>query len=118
MPELPDVEGFRRYLERHATGQRIDRIEVPGPPIVRNRTPQTLARTARGNRFATPARHGKWLLAPLAGDLRSRAADPETDGPMLLLHFGMTGLAGVSRRPRKTLTPQGWRRKRRPDAVL
>jgi formamidopyrimidine-DNA glycosylase len=29
MPELPDVEGFRRFLERHAQGQRIVRLDVP-----------------------------------------------------------------------------------------
>jgi formamidopyrimidine-DNA glycosylase len=78
MPELPDVEGFRRYLARHAEGRRIERIEIPDPELVRNRTPQALRRAVRGARFAEPARHGKWLFAP-AGDVE------------LLLHFGMTG---------------------------
>src|SRR5947199_160128 len=34
MPELPDVEGYRRYLARHAEGQRIARVDVPDPADV------------------------------------------------------------------------------------
>jgi formamidopyrimidine-DNA glycosylase len=80
MPELPDVEGFRRYLARHAECQRIVAVHVPDGQIVRNRTPQALGRTLSGARFASPTRHGKWLIAPTE------------EGPELLLHFGMTGL--------------------------
>jgi formamidopyrimidine-DNA glycosylase len=47
--------------------------------LVRNRSPQALARALKGKRFGVPARHGKWLFAPV-------------DGVELLLHFGMTGL--------------------------
>ncbi|MFL5892907.1 MAG: Fpg/Nei family DNA glycosylase [Solirubrobacterales bacterium] len=79
MPELPDVEGFRRYWSRYLTGERIRRIEVPAPAIVRNRSARALGRALAGRRFERPDRHGKWMLAP-------------ADGPILLLHFGMTGL--------------------------
>lgn len=78
MPELPDVEGFRRYLARHARGRRIERVHVPDRELVRNRSPQALGRALAGERFGTPRRHGKWLIAPVG--------DNE-----LLLHFGMTG---------------------------
>jgi formamidopyrimidine-DNA glycosylase len=78
LPELPDVEGFRRYLSRHAAGHRIRRVEVPDREIVRNRTPQALGRAVRSERFAEPGRHGKWLVAPV-GEVE------------MLLHFGMTG---------------------------
>lgn len=81
MPELPDVEGFRRYLARHAEGQRIASVRVPDREIVRNRKPQGLGRALRGERFASPTRHGKWLIAPVGA------------GPAeVLFHFGMTGL--------------------------
>ncbi len=78
MPELPDVEGFRRYWSRYMTGERARRVEVPTPAIVRNRRASTLRDSLRGRRFERPDRHGKWMIAP-------------TDGPTLLLHFGMTG---------------------------
>jgi formamidopyrimidine-DNA glycosylase len=83
MPELPDVEGFRRVLERHAKGRRIERVEVLDTELLRNRSPQALGRALKGARFATPRRHGKWLIAP-AGDVE------------VLLHFGMTGLLSWS----------------------
>jgi formamidopyrimidine-DNA glycosylase len=78
VPELPDVEGFRRYLARYATGHVITQVEAPDRAIIRNRSPQALGRAARGKRFGDPGRHGKWLIAPV-GDAE------------VLLHFGMTG---------------------------
>jgi formamidopyrimidine-DNA glycosylase len=80
MPELPDVEGFRRYLARHAQGQKIVRVEVPDRMLLRNRTPRAVNEALKRKSFAAPIRHGKWLIAPTQ------------DGPDLLLHFGMTGL--------------------------
>ena len=77
MPELPDVEGFRRYLRRHAEGRRIERVRAD-PDIVRNTSPRGLGRALTGGRVGAPRRHGKWLACPV-GD------------STLLLHFGMTG---------------------------
>jgi formamidopyrimidine-DNA glycosylase len=79
MPELPDVEGFRRVLTEHATGARIRRVRVRDPAVVRDTSPRRLDRAVRGRRFRRPRRHGKWLIAPTDG------------GPAVLLHFGMTG---------------------------
>jgi formamidopyrimidine-DNA glycosylase len=78
MPELPDVEGFRRYLARHAEGHTIIGLETPDAQLIRNRTPRALGAALIGQRFSHPERHGKWLIAP-AGHVE------------LLLHFGMTG---------------------------
>ena len=79
MPELPDVEGFRRYLAGHAQGHVITRVDAPDRMLVRNRTPRALNEALKGKTFRAPTRHGKWLVAPI-------------DGVDLLLHFGMTGL--------------------------
>ncbi len=84
MPELPDVEAFRRYLVEHATGHRIERVTAPDADVIRNTTPQGLGRAMKHRRFAEPERHGKWLLA------RTEAAAPR-GGPTVVLHFGMTG---------------------------
>jgi formamidopyrimidine-DNA glycosylase len=78
VPELPEVEQFRRFFARHASGRLIGDVEVLDPGIVRNVAPLVLEGTLRGHRFDEPRRHGKWLIA-------------ETDGPVLLVHFGMTG---------------------------
>jgi len=78
MPELPDVEGFREVIGRHAAGQRIERVEVTDAGVLRGVTARQLADRLHGHRFGKPERHGKWLIA-------------RTDGPTVLMHFGMTG---------------------------
>jgi len=77
MPELPDVERFRRFFRANAAGRTVGALRAD-PTILRNCTPRTLSAALRGRRFDEPARHGKWLIA-------------WTDGPALLMHFGMTG---------------------------
>ena len=79
MPELPDVEGFRRVLAEHANGERVRRVRVRDAGVIRDAGPRRLDRAVRGRRFRQPRRHGKWLIAPTDG------------GPTVLLHFGMTG---------------------------
>jgi formamidopyrimidine-DNA glycosylase len=78
MPELPDVEGFRAVLAEHGVGQPVERVEVTDAGVLRDVSARQLQRSLRGRRFGDPERHGKWLIA-------------RTDGPVLLMHFGMTG---------------------------
>jgi formamidopyrimidine-DNA glycosylase len=77
VPELPDVERFRRFFARHAAGRTVAEVWAD-PSIVRNATPAALRAALRGRRFEQPERRGKWMIG-------------WTDGPALLLHFGMTG---------------------------
>lgn len=74
MPELPDVEGFRRVAS-NASGRRIERVDVLDRTQLRGGRPGAV----EGERLGEFRRHGKWLFAP-AGDAE------------LLMHFGMTGL--------------------------
>lgn len=78
MPELPDVEGFRRRLAQALPGRRIDSVAVHDAGVLRNSTARTLTEALSGRRFELPARHGKWLLLP-------------AEGPTMLVHSGMTG---------------------------
>jgi formamidopyrimidine-DNA glycosylase len=78
MPELPDVEGFRRGFADHAEGKRIRGVRAVDRGMLRNSSPAGLGRALKGRRFASPRRHGKLLICG-------------TNGPALLLHFGMTG---------------------------
>ena len=77
MPELPDVEHFRVVFARHAQGKTVGSV-WSDPTILRNAAPEHVDDALRGRTFQEPTRHGKWLLG-------------WTDGPCLLLHFGMTG---------------------------
>jgi formamidopyrimidine-DNA glycosylase len=78
VPELPDVEGFRRVLASCAQGRRIRHVVVADPGVLREADPRRFRRALEGRRFGEPERLGKWLVAP-------------TDGPVVLMHFGMTG---------------------------
>jgi formamidopyrimidine-DNA glycosylase len=78
MPELPDVEGFRRELADRLPGRRVRSVDVSDSGVLRNASARSLAKGLVGHRFTSPRRHGKWLVLP-------------TDGPVLLIHSGMTG---------------------------
>ena len=75
MPELPDVEGFKRYFNRYAPGRHIEEVEVHDPAMLRSGSVRGLA----GGEFGRARRHGKWMLA-------------EAGSATVLIHFGMTGL--------------------------
>ncbi|MFI6033846.1 Fpg/Nei family DNA glycosylase [Streptomyces sp. NPDC051315] len=79
MPELPDVEGFRKTLASCAKGRVIRRVEVRDAGVLHGVSGRRLRDALEGRRFTEPQRHGKWLLARTG------------DGPILVLHFGMTG---------------------------
>jgi formamidopyrimidine-DNA glycosylase len=93
MPELPDVEHFRRFLAGRATGARIQRVVTTDPQILRNASPAALDGAMRGHRFEEPERHGKWLMA-------------WTTGPAVLIHFGMTGQLGWAGSQEARATPR------------
>ena len=74
MPELPEVEMYARYFERHALGQKIAGVRVLDARICGTRKLNQLV----GRKFKSVQRHGKHLFAD-AGDL------------WLHIHFGMSG---------------------------
>lgn len=69
MPELPDVEGFRRRFARHALGRPVRGVEVIDRGLLRNRSAQGLGRALRGREFIEADRHGKWLIGRTGGPL-------------------------------------------------
>lgn len=79
MPELPDVEVFRRVLASRATGRVVRRVEVRDAGVLHRVSARGLRGALEGRRFTRAERHGEWLLA-------------RTGGPTVLLHFGMTGM--------------------------
>ncbi|MGM0681548.1 MAG: Fpg/Nei family DNA glycosylase [Thermodesulfobacteriota bacterium] len=79
MPELPDVEIYRKYMESTALDQKISQVNLYCPKILKGITEAELEPALNGRRFTTARRHGKYLFAAL---------DNES---WLVLHFGMTG---------------------------
>ena len=74
MPELPEVEVYRRYFESHALRKRIERVRVLDDRILGTRSLAPL----RDRSFRKVLRHGKHLFA-------------DASVVWLHLHFGMTG---------------------------
>jgi formamidopyrimidine-DNA glycosylase len=79
MPELPDVELYRRYLDEHALGQTIAAVAVNDARILADLPADAFVARLTGNRFESSRRYGKHLLVRLRRD------------GWLTLHFGMTG---------------------------
>ncbi len=77
LPELPDVETYRRYLAAKVLHKRIADVEIKDRLILRS--PERSIRSIRGKHFTDTARHGKHCFLELTG------------GGFLALHFGMTG---------------------------
>ena len=85
MPELPEVETYRRYLAEHALGQRIARVEVRDERVLGEIRRETFVKKLRGTEFTEARRHGKHLFARLSAG-KGRLAEL-----WLHLHFGMSG---------------------------
>lgn len=65
MPEIPDLEAIRGFLNRRLPGVRIDRADVLIPVVFRVPKDE-FVRTLEGNTFGETTRRGKFLLFSLA----------------------------------------------------
>src|SRR5262245_57273478 len=79
MPELPEVETFKRYLDSTSLRQRITTVEVQDAYVLKRISARALARRLKGRRLENSHRHGKHLFVRTGSEL------------WLRLHFGMTG---------------------------
>jgi formamidopyrimidine-DNA glycosylase len=79
MPELPDVEELKQYMDATSLYKAIKKAEVRDTQVLENVTEKKLERALKGNKFKSTRRHGKYLFVNLSS------------GKFLLMHFGMTG---------------------------
>ena len=79
MPELPDVETFKRYLDATSLHQRINDVDVQSAGLLKGVSGREFARRLKRRRFESSCRYGKHLFVRVDGDV------------WLRLHFGMTG---------------------------
>ncbi len=79
MPELPDVEGFRKFVDATSLHQTISRVTIADERLLKGVTPNKLRGHLEGARFTGNARHGKYLFTSISR------------GGALVVHFGMTG---------------------------
>jgi formamidopyrimidine-DNA glycosylase len=79
MPELPDVEIFKRVLDQQALGHTVERVVVSDPDSLEGASADTLQRRLKGKRLSGSRRHGKVLFAEFEHALT------------LAMHFGTNG---------------------------
>ncbi|HST22581.1 MAG TPA: DNA-formamidopyrimidine glycosylase [Blastocatellia bacterium] len=79
MPELPEVENRLLYLRRTALGERIKRVIVTAPGMIKTSGARSFALNLAERSFVDAYRRGKYLIVAL-DNARS-----------LILHFGMGG---------------------------
>jgi formamidopyrimidine-DNA glycosylase len=81
VPELPEVEVFRRYLADNALRRRIEAVHAPDSFVRRDVSERALSLAFTGGVFRGTHRHGKWAFLEADG----------SPARWLVLHFGMTG---------------------------
>jgi formamidopyrimidine-DNA glycosylase len=79
MPEIPDLEAIRAFLNARVPGREIVRAETLIPYIVRTGGADFVA-TVTGNRLGAISRYGKFLLAPLERDEQVLVINPMLTG--------------------------------------
>jgi formamidopyrimidine-DNA glycosylase len=87
MPELPDVEVYRRYLTATCLQREITGVEARTADVVANLSVSELEEGLVGHAFRSTGRHGKYLFAHLDG------------AQTLIMHFGMTGKPDYFKEP-------------------
>ena len=79
MPEMPEVEIIRRYLDKMVQGQQIMSVDIVLPRMIKWPEPEKFRSLVTGQRIESMARRGKYLLMELTG------------GREVVFHLRMTG---------------------------
>jgi formamidopyrimidine-DNA glycosylase len=79
MPELPDVETFRRYMAATSLHKKIKKVDIQSREVLKDVSASQIKDGLKGRKFEATRRHGKYLAALLDGK------------KCLVMHFGMTG---------------------------
>jgi formamidopyrimidine-DNA glycosylase len=79
MPELPEVESFRRFIDKTSLRKKIETATLASPNMLLQTKANALLKILRENWFEETFRHGKFLFIKLRKDGN------------LMLHFGLTG---------------------------
>ncbi len=90
MPELPEVENYRRYFESTVLNKKIKDVKVLDKSILREISSKGFISKLKGEKFNTTFRHGKYLFAQLSED------------KIIVMHFGMTGFLKYYKNEKET----------------
>lgn len=88
MPELPDVEKYRRYWDATSLHKQVAGVQLKATDILEKTDGGELKSALSGREFTSTERHGKYLFVDTNGE------------PILVLHFGMGGGLRYFKRPK------------------
>jgi formamidopyrimidine-DNA glycosylase len=84
LPELIEVESARQLIEARALDRAVESVYAPDPWFLkRGLTPELVTAVLPGLRLVNARRRGKLLLVD--------TASPDSTGPVVALHLGMSG---------------------------
>ena len=88
MPELPDVEVFKQYMDATSLHRKIEGVSTDKvSDMLTGASVSGLKKELKNRQFSETRRHGKYLFAAVA------------DNGWLMLHFGMTGFLKYFKNP-------------------
>ncbi len=79
MPELPDVETYKRYIDSTSLHKKIEKVSDINEKILEDISKKQLKKILVHTKLIETDRHGKYLFLQLS------------DEQWLVIHFGMTG---------------------------
>lgn len=80
MPELPEVEAFKEYLEHHCMHQQIAEVHIKDKQVIKRISAANFQKSLADTAFKKVERRGKYLVIHLQHSKK-----------LLVMHFGMTG---------------------------
>ena len=87
MPELPDVQVYKEYVDATSLHRRITGVDSDAADLRESVSPRTFRRHLDGHEIRGTRRHGKHLFLDVTGG-----------GGWLRMHFGMTGALDYARK--------------------
>lgn len=90
MPELPEIEAFKKYVELHALGKVVADVTSSDTRVIKGITLTALKKNLQGDIFVKTSRMGKFLIISL-----------QKSPKKLVMHFGLTGSLVYTKEPEK-----------------
>lgn len=89
MPELPEVEAFKKYISSHCKNKTIHEVDIFESRVIKKISPQIFKKKLIGKKFTKIEREGKYLVLSISSDLE------------LIMHFGLTGYPFIGQSEQK-----------------
>jgi formamidopyrimidine-DNA glycosylase len=80
MPELPEVQTFKKYFDRTSLHKKITNVTCKSASLIKKASYKQVQKTLIGKEFISSKRKGKFLIATI-----------QKSPYKLVFHFGMTG---------------------------